>query len=71
MGASAPVLENNMSDNPLEPGPQDHDRINVNVESELAYWTSVFGITREQLAAAIQEVGPVVGDVRRRLGMPG
>lgn len=62
-------LESIVSDNPLEPGPQDHDRINVNVESDLVYWTKVFGITREQLAAAIQEVGPVVGDVRRRLGL--
>lgn len=58
-----------MSDNPLEPGPQDDDRINVNVESELAYWTRQFGVTRARLAEAIQEVGPVVGDVKRKLGL--
>lgn len=60
-----------MSDNPLEPGPQDVDRINVNVESELAYWAGEFGVTREQLARAIEEVGPGVIDVRNRLRSPG
>jgi hypothetical protein len=59
-----------MSDNPLEPGPQAYDRINVNVESELAYWTRELGVTRAQLAAAIEEVGPRVLDVKKRLGLP-
>lgn len=59
-----------VSDNVLEPGPQDDDRINVNVESELAYWTRAFGVSREQLAAAIQEVGPRIADLRKKLGVP-
>jgi len=58
-----------VSDNVLEPGPQDYDRINVNVEAELAYWTEQFGVTREQLAMAIQEVGPRIPDLRRKLGV--
>jgi hypothetical protein len=57
-----------MSDNPLEPNPQDHDRINVLVESELVYWTREFNVTREQLAAAIEQVGPRIPDLRRVLG---
>ena len=60
-----------MSDNPLEPGPQAYDRINVNVESELAYWAKELGITREQLAKAIEDVGPSVFDIKKRLGLPG
>jgi hypothetical protein len=59
-----------VSDNPLEPGPQAYDRINVNVESELAYWTKELGVTRAQLAKAIEEVGPGVFDVKKRLGLP-
>jgi hypothetical protein len=59
-----------MSDNPLEPGPQAYDRINVNVESELAYWTRALGVTREQLSKAIEEVGPGVLDIKKRLGLP-
>ncbi len=58
-----------MSDNVLEPGPQDYDRINVNVEAELVYWTREFQVSREQLAMAIQEVGPRIPDLRRKLGI--
>lgn len=57
-----------MSDNPLEPGPQDYDRINVNVEADVAYWSREFGVTTAQLAEAIEAVGPGVLDVRRYLG---
>lgn len=59
-----------MADNVLEPGPQDEDRINVLVEAELAYWTAHFGVPRERLAQAIQEVGPRIHDLRRVLGNP-
>jgi hypothetical protein len=60
-----------MSDNPLEPGPQDYDRINVLVESDIDYWSKKFGVSRERLAKAIQEVGPRVADVQKALGAPG
>ena len=56
-----------MSDNPLEPGPQPYDRINVLVESELEYWTKELGVSRALLARAINEVGERVEDVRRRI----
>jgi hypothetical protein len=59
-----------ISDNPLEPGPQDYDRINVDVESEIAQWTRELGISREQLARIIQEVGPRVQDVKKKLDAP-
>jgi tRNA G37 N-methylase Trm5 len=58
-----------MTDNPLEPGPQDYDRINVNVESEIVYWSKELGVSRERLAQAIEEVGEKVVDVRRRLAL--
>jgi tRNA G37 N-methylase Trm5 len=61
--------EQPMSDNPLEPGPQDYDRINVLVESEVAYWSKELGVSRERLAKAIEEVGEKVVDVRRRLAL--
>ena len=59
-----------MSDNPLEPGPQNYDRINVLVEAELVYWSAQLGVTRERLAQAIQEVGPRIADLRGVLGSP-
>ncbi|WP_370664002.1 DUF3606 domain-containing protein [Massilia rubra] len=65
------ILEKNtMSDNPLEPNPQDYDRINVNVEAELAYWTEQFGVPRARLADAIEQVGPRVVDLQKFLGIP-
>lgn len=60
-----------MSDNPLEPGPQDYDRINVNVESEIEYWSKELNVSRERLARAIEAVGEKVVDVRRQLGLMG
>lgn len=56
-----------MSDNPLEPGPQDYDRINVNVESDIEYWTRELHISRAQLAIAIEQAGPGVLDIKRYL----
>ena len=66
----APFRRMTVSENVLEPGPQDYDRINVLVEAELVYWTKQFGVSREQLAKAIQEVGPRIPDLRRVLGNP-
>lgn len=59
-----------MSDNPLEPGPQEYDRVNVNVESEVEYWSRELGISRARLAEVIEDVGPRVADIRRNLGLP-
>ncbi|PIL39311.1 DUF3606 domain-containing protein [Massilia psychrophila] len=59
----------NMSDNPLEPGPRDYDRINVLVESEIAYWSKELGVPRERLARAIEQVGEKVTDVRKHLAL--
>jgi len=56
-----------MSDNPLEPGPRDYDRINVLVESEVAYWSKELGVPRERLARAIEAVGEKVIEVKKYL----
>jgi hypothetical protein len=60
-------MRNNES---LTPGPQDYDRVNVLVDDELAYWASEFRVTREQLAQAIEDVGPRIYDLRKVLGNP-
>lgn len=41
---------------------------NVHDEHEVRYWTDAPGITREQLVAAVQEVGPMADAVRTKLG---
>lgn len=48
-------------------GPQDRSRINVNEDWELRYWTKEFGVTAEQLRAAVQKVGVMRTDVERHL----
>ena len=58
-----------MSESPLEPNPQNYDRINVNVEAELAYWTREFNVPRAKLAEAIQKVGPRIVDLQQELGI--
>ena len=49
-------------------GEQDRSRINVSQEHELRYWTNKFGVTQEQLKAAVQAVGSSVDRVREHLG---
>jgi len=56
--------------NVLEPGPQPDDRINVLVESEVAYWTRELGVPRERLAEAIEKVGGRVADIRAYFAAP-
>lgn len=56
--------------NVLEPGPQPDDRINVLVESEVAYWTRELGVPRERLAEAIGKVGGRVADIRAFFAAP-
>jgi hypothetical protein len=46
----------------------DRRRIDVHETYELGYWSRKFGVPREQLAEAVQKVGPVAADVERELG---
>ena len=56
-----------MSDNKRNPGRPDRDRINVNEDYELKYWTEQFGVSKEELAAAVKKVGPMARDVEVEL----
>jgi hypothetical protein len=57
-----------MADNPQQTGKPDDARINVEQDHELRYWAEEFGVTREELRAAVKAAGPMVRDVRARLG---
>ena len=46
----------------------DNRRIDVHETYELGYWSRKFGVSREQLAEAVQKVGPMAADVERELG---
>ena len=57
-----------MSDDLTRVRPEDPKRINVNQPWEVSYWCKVLGCTEAELRAAVQKVGPMVEDVKRKLG---
>lgn len=57
-----------MSDDKQKTGRPDRDRINVNEDYELQYWTTTLGVSAEELRAAVAAVGPTVVAVRKHLG---
>jgi hypothetical protein len=56
-----------MADDLKQTGKQDDQRINVNQDHELGYWSEKLGVSREQLRKAVQAAGPMVKDVQRHL----
>lgn len=61
------LKETAMSDNKSKTGQQDRLRINVNEDYELRDWSKKFGVTPEQLKAAVKKVGVMVADVEKEL----
>ena len=56
-----------MSDNKQNPGGQDRARINVNEDYELRDWAQKFGVSKDQLKAAVQAVGDRAEAVEKHL----
>ena len=56
-----------MSDSKQKPGSPDRERINVNEDYELRDWSKKFGVTPEQLKAAVKAVGVQAKDVEAHL----
>jgi hypothetical protein len=57
-----------MPDDKDKTGKPDRDRINVNEPYELRDWSKELGVTPDALKDAVREVGPMVDDVKRKLG---
>lgn len=56
-----------MSDDKKNTGSPDRDRINVNEDYELQYWTKALGVSADELRAAVKAVGPTAAAVRKHL----
>jgi len=56
-----------MADDLSRRGGQDRARINIHQEHEVRDWAARFGVTKEQLKAAVQAVGDRADDVERHL----
>lgn len=48
-------------------GPADRSRVNVHEDWELRYWARAFGVTPDQLKAAVRAVGVSAAAVRAYL----
>jgi hypothetical protein len=57
-----------MTDNLKDRGAQDRSRVNIHEDHEVRYWTEKWGVTKEQLAAAVQRAGVSANAVARELG---
>ncbi len=53
-----------MSDDKEKRGPADASRISMSEPYEVAYWTEALGVTRDELAKAVVEVGNAAAAVR-------
>lgn len=56
-----------MSDDRKNAGSPDRERINVNEDYELQYWTKALGVSADELRAAVRAVGPTAAAVREHL----
>ena len=53
-----------MADDLSNRGGQDRSRISMEQEHEVRYWTQALGVTKEQLAEAVKQVGNSADKVR-------
>ena len=56
-----------MADDKRTTGRPDRDRINIEEAYEVQYWSEKFGVSIEELAAAVKKVGPMASDGKREL----
>ena len=56
-----------MADDLKQTGKPDDQRINVEQDHELSYWSKELGVSREELRKAVEQAGPVVKNVRQHL----
>jgi uncharacterized protein DUF3606 len=56
-----------MTDDRTKKGIQDRTRINTNEDYELRYWSEKFGVSQDQLKAAVNKVGNSVSAVEKEL----
>lgn len=56
-----------MADDLKQTGRADDQRINIDQDHELSYWSKELGVSRDELRSAVQQAGPMVRDVRQHL----
>jgi hypothetical protein len=54
-----------MADDRTLRGGQDRTRVNMDQDYEARYWADKWGVSQEELRAAVASVGPMVSDLER------
>jgi hypothetical protein len=57
-----------MADDLKNRGSQDRSRVNIHEDYEVRYWTEKWGVSKEQLAAAVKKAGVSADAVAREFG---
>jgi hypothetical protein len=60
-----------MADDRTNTGQADRLRINMNEDYEVRYWTQIWNVSREDLAAAVRTAGVMVKNVAKQFGKDG
>jgi Protein of unknown function (DUF3606) len=56
-----------MADDLKQTGKADDQRINLEQDHEVSYWSKELGVSRDELRNAVQQAGPLVKNVRQHL----
>jgi hypothetical protein len=56
-----------MSDDKSKVGAPDRDRINTHEDYEVRHWSKKFGVSADELKAAVAQVGPMAKAVKAHL----
>jgi len=56
-----------MADDLTKRDSPDRNRINVDEDYEVTYWSEKFGVSRDRLREAVAKVGPMVNRVEQEL----
>jgi hypothetical protein len=54
-----------MADDLKQTGRADDQRINIDQDHEINYWSKELGASRDELRSAVEQAGPMVRDVRQ------
>ena len=57
-----------MADDKTKRSGPDRSKINMHEDYEVQYWTQHLGVSKEELAAAVEKVGNSAAAVRKQLG---
>jgi hypothetical protein len=57
-----------MADSPIDRGPQDRARVNVEQEYDRRWWANKWSVTEDQLCDAVKTAGTSADAVARHLG---